>query len=173
MMHVRKTNLAHWKEHRGTLQFSQSYQIRENVKSATYLYKCFLVFSIQAVIGWLFIMLYLVFRKLYKVLILEKLFGFVFDASVALFTTTIPLAIIKHNEKLRQQFRMLQNRSKKASNIPSRCARLFNFCTVCPSNKSAEAVTVRTLVDLEGRRINLETREETAAYFNQFSDAWS
>ncbi|KHJ94008.1 hypothetical protein OESDEN_06072, partial [Oesophagostomum dentatum] len=146
--------LAHWKEHRGTLQFSQSYQIRENVKSATYLYKCFIVFSIQAVIGWFFVMLYLVFRKLYKVLILEKLCGFVFDASVALFTTTIPLAIIKHNEKLRQQFRMLQNR-------------------MCPSNKSAETVTVRTLVDLEGRRINLETREETAAYFNQFSDAWS
>ncbi|CAJ0605375.1 unnamed protein product, partial [Cylicocyclus nassatus] len=50
LMRVRSANISKWKGHRGTLQFSQSYQIRENVTSATCLYKCFVVYSIQVLL---------------------------------------------------------------------------------------------------------------------------
>ncbi|KAK6739196.1 hypothetical protein RB195_020950 [Necator americanus] len=73
---------------------------------------------------------------------------------VALLTTTIPLTIIKYNEKLRAKF--------------------LKICSkICNSKEQLEGTNARHFVDLEGTRIKVETRDETAVYFNQFTQAWS
>ncbi|KAL6736847.1 hypothetical protein Aduo_007152 [Ancylostoma duodenale] len=125
--------------------YAISLAVRENVASATYLYKCFLVFSVQAIIGWLSVVLYLVFRKIYKVPVLEKLFGFVFDVMIALPTTTVPVTIVSHNDKLREQFCKIRNK-------------------VCPSSYISERANVRQFVDFEGRQIKVEVSFGTSIY---------
>ncbi|CAJ0605379.1 unnamed protein product [Cylicocyclus nassatus] len=151
MMRVRKMNVAKWKGHRGTLQFSQSYQVRENVTSATFLYKCFLIYSVQEVLSWLCALIHLTSRDVIKVPIIEETFGFMFDIIVALASTTLPLSIIRYNEKSRKQFRWLLRKIGAYKN-----------------EENAES-----FVDFEGKQTRIKAADETSIYFNQFKEAWS
>lgn len=153
MVHVRRTNFSKWKQHRGTLHFSQNFQVRENVASATYLYKCFVRFSVLAIIGWCCLVLWLVFRNVYKVPLLEKVCGFIFDIAVAMITSVIPITIAKHNLKLRLELRR----------IALKLCVIKNFFNVA---------NVGHFVDLEGRTIRMEI-QGTNAYFEQLKKAWS
>ncbi|KAL6736849.1 hypothetical protein Aduo_007153 [Ancylostoma duodenale] len=81
--------------------------VRENVTSARYLYTCFVVFSIQTLIGWICLVLYLVFKRVLHVPMLEKIFGFVFDILLASQTTSIPLVIFFNNAQLKEQLRRI------------------------------------------------------------------
>ncbi|CAJ0610094.1 unnamed protein product [Cylicocyclus nassatus] len=150
MMRVRRANVAKWKGHRGTLQFSQSYQVRENVTSATYLYKCFLMYSVQAAASWFCLLLYLLFRDIYKVPMIELTFGFMFDIGIALLSTTLPFAIVTFNEKLRKQFQFFPRKSCETA-----------------ENRA------QSFVDFEGKQIRVEACEEASTYFNQLKEAWS
>ncbi|RCN51925.1 hypothetical protein ANCCAN_02013 [Ancylostoma caninum] len=150
MMHVRRTNFIKWKKHRGTLMFSQSFQVRENVTSARYLYTCFVVFSVQTLIGWICLVLYLVFKRVLHVPILEKVFGFVFDILLASQTTSIPLVIFFNNAQLKAQLR-----------------RILSACCSLASHHT------NYIIDLEGRNMKVSSKDETKTYFDQLKEAWS
>ncbi|KAL6736848.1 hypothetical protein Aduo_007153 [Ancylostoma duodenale] len=87
--------------------YGVSILVRENVTSARYLYTCFVVFSIQTLIGWICLVLYLVFKRVLHVPMLEKIFGFVFDILLASQTTSIPLVIFFNNAQLKEQLRRI------------------------------------------------------------------
>ncbi|VDL64081.1 unnamed protein product [Nippostrongylus brasiliensis] len=158
MFYVRKTNLNIWKSNRGKLLVSQNYQVHENVRSARFLYKCFVVFAGQTFIGWCCLVVYLIFKRVYQVPILEKVFGFAFDIMLASQTTALPLTIVKYSDKLCMQFR------RTVADIH------FYFR---PNTGPKGEQRSHHLVDLEGRNLRIETREETKTYFDLFKTAWS
>ncbi|WKX98024.1 hypothetical protein Q1695_013596 [Nippostrongylus brasiliensis] len=158
MFYVRKTNLKIWKSNRGKLLVSQNYQVHENVRSARFLYKCFVVFAGQTFIGWCCLVVYLIFKRVYQVPILEKVFGFVFDIMLASQTTAMPLTIVKYSDKLCMQFRQT-------------VAEIHFYFR--PNTGPKGEQRSHHLVDLEGRNLRIETREETKTYFDLFKTAWS
>ncbi|XGW07814.1 hypothetical protein V3C99_010729 [Haemonchus contortus] len=153
MAYVRKTNFRKWKTNRGTLCSSHNYQVHENVTSARYLHKCFVIFAIQTIIAWICLIIYLVFMRVYTELLLARCFGFVFDVILASQTTTLPLTILKYNVKLQEQ-----------------CRRILE--ELYPRMKSDVEYTPHHLTDLEGRNMKIDATEETKAYFDQLREAW-
>ncbi|WKX98014.1 hypothetical protein Q1695_013592 [Nippostrongylus brasiliensis] len=147
-----------WKSNRGKLLVSQNYQVHENVRSARFLYKCFVVFAGQTFIGWCCLVVYLIFKRVYQVPILEKVFGFVFDIMLASQTTAMPLTIVKYSDKLCMQFRQT-------------VAEIHFYFR--PNTGPKGEQRSHHLVDLEGRNLRIETREETKTYFDLFKTAWS
>ncbi|EYC23290.1 hypothetical protein Y032_0015g2574 [Ancylostoma ceylanicum] len=106
--------------------------VRENVTSARYLYTCFVVFSVQTLIGWICLVLYLVFKRVLHIPLLEKIFGFVFDILLASQTTSIPLVIFFNNAQLKAQLR-----------------RILSACCSLASNHT------NYIIDLEGRNMKV------------------
>ncbi|WKX98016.1 hypothetical protein Q1695_013592 [Nippostrongylus brasiliensis] len=133
-------------------------EVHENVRSARFLYKCFVVFAGQTFIGWCCLVVYLIFKRVYQVPILEKVFGFVFDIMLASQTTAMPLTIVKYSDKLCMQFRQT-------------VAEIHFYFR--PNTGPKGEQRSHHLVDLEGRNLRIETREETKTYFDLFKTAWS
>ncbi|WKX98013.1 hypothetical protein Q1695_013591 [Nippostrongylus brasiliensis] len=153
MVRVRRTNFALWKKQRGSMTSSKNFQVRENVVSARYLHKCFVVFVSIATVGWTGLIIYLFFRSVYKVPILEKFFGFVFDIAVALLAMAVVLTITIYNGKLRTQ---LRRRLK-----------------MCCSNDVSSNTGPSPIYDLEGRSMEVQRDQETTVYFDQIRSAWT
>ncbi|EYC23289.1 hypothetical protein Y032_0015g2574 [Ancylostoma ceylanicum] len=112
--------------------YGVSIMVRENVTSARYLYTCFVVFSVQTLIGWICLVLYLVFKRVLHIPLLEKIFGFVFDILLASQTTSIPLVIFFNNAQLKAQLR-----------------RILSACCSLASNHT------NYIIDLEGRNMKV------------------
>ncbi|KAK5971818.1 hypothetical protein GCK32_015439 [Trichostrongylus colubriformis] len=98
--------------------------------------------------------MYALYRRVHKVLVLEKCFGFVFDVMLASQTTVLPLAIIIYNEKLQEQFRRM-------------IAKMYP--KVRPSKRHA----FNNLIDLEGKNMKMGVHEATNSYFDQLRATWS
>lgn len=149
MMHVRRTNFALWKMNRGLLKVSHNYQVRENIETALSLCRCFIIFSIQTIIGWIGLMVYSLLSKQDSMSIAVKVAGFIFDISFALSPITIAVVLYLFNEKVR-----------------SACRKQLNAVLRLRLDYD------RHLVGLDGSNLKVDVKQQANTYFMQLNAAW-
>ncbi|KAJ1364623.1 hypothetical protein KIN20_024748 [Parelaphostrongylus tenuis] len=145
--YIRHSNLELWRRNRGVLQFSHSYQVRDNVETARWLFRFMTIFSILILTGWTSLIIHIYLLEKHSALIVIKSVGFVFDISIALLTTATTFVLYYYNNKV---------------NIAVKRFRLHH-------------VNVRSnnIVGLEGNQLTFNTKEEGVNYFQQYQMAWS
>lgn len=128
--------------------FSESYQVRENIKTSRFINRVFVSFGILFLIC---LACYIGF-DLVTVNGIYLVFGFGFDIASALPTFIIPLIVIRGDERLNR--RVLQHLQKF-------------------SNNKILAMTPIIFRDVEGKTVYVETELVTQTYFKQLENAWN
>ncbi|CAJ0581296.1 unnamed protein product, partial [Mesorhabditis spiculigera] len=150
MLIVNRLNYHNFVAKQGTLEISEGYQIRENVSTSMLLNRAFVVMVIMTLSGLTSYFGYIYFEnELYR-----RVFGFLFDVTVALPTVVIPMMLLVGNEKMRKIGKRILKQKTNGR----------------PSPVSHESKT--HYVDFQGNKVPLRVEDEQAAYFSLYQSQW-
>ncbi|CAJ0604850.1 unnamed protein product [Cylicocyclus nassatus] len=137
MVYVRRTNLNYWHLNRCSLEFSHTYQLRENIETSLSLFKCFVGLIVESTIGWASLFLAHIFRSFVEEPMLQRIFNFVFDISLTVTPISMNLLLFFCNRKLNTAFKRQYSR-------------------VFRKKQGATSGVVRSLVGLEGNNLSVD-----------------